>query len=96
MMQAFSPREANSYSYVGGDPVNLTDSTGSDIRDVWSDVTDWWDSTGEDVVEGVDRLISVPGQLYEAGECGWGLGEGTLDQCDPFEIITGEDVEDAY
>ena len=31
MMQAFSPREANSYSYVGGDPVNLRDPTGRDM-----------------------------------------------------------------
>lgn len=28
MMQAFSPRQANGYSYVGGDPVNLRDPRG--------------------------------------------------------------------
>ena len=31
MMQAFSPREVNGYSYVGGDPINKTDPSGTDI-----------------------------------------------------------------
>jgi RHS repeat-associated protein len=31
MMQAFSPRETNGYSYVGGDPVNVIDPSGTRI-----------------------------------------------------------------
>jgi RHS repeat-associated protein len=55
--QPLSPREANGYTYVGGDPVNLTDPLGTDIvdwaEDRWDDATDWTEEnlglSGEEV-----------------------------------------------
>lgn len=62
MMQAFSPREVNGYFYVGGDPVNQTDPSGTcfgwetceDAADTaGSPVDDVWDST-----EGVRSTVT--------------------------------------
>ncbi len=46
LMQVFSPREANGYTYVGGDPVNLLDPSGTCFgwdacEDAVSDASGW-------------------------------------------------------
>jgi RHS repeat-associated protein len=77
--------QANRYVYVRGDPINSIDPSGT--------------ISLSEVVRGVDetiRSISRPGQLEQAWECGWGLGEGSLDECDPLELALGEDVASAY
>lgn len=69
--------------YGGADPINRVDPTGTHLLD--------------DIVDGVLDAIDRPGQLEQAWECGWNLGEeGSLDECDPWELFTGEDVEEAY
>ncbi|HYI80330.1 MAG TPA: RHS repeat-associated core domain-containing protein [Thermoleophilaceae bacterium] len=91
--QAGDLREGNRYVYVGGDPVNLLDPTGMGI---FGDAKDWLESKGRDLNKGVKKLISLPGQLQEAAECGRDLGLNRLDQCDPIEIFLGDDIEAAY
>jgi RHS repeat-associated protein len=66
MLQAFSPREASAYGYVGGDPVNRTDPTGTHACDQAGPHAPWGENSTcyGNGLDGINRCIGADVDFY--------------------------------